>query len=196
MPLDLKKNAAPREMALVSILAVALVYLLYQYFYVPFAGKSAVQSQELKTLTFEKEALNATNTKLKSQKQLKQMQRGDPSSHIRIQILDGHKKTDIASVNTLIKILLDPSFHQSVHIEALATKPAVPRQNFRETPLTITARGPFNDVIAFLDKMDNLPALITNEALFLNREPDAPGIMSFGLVTNFYEVEGLQISAK
>lgn len=186
--MDLKKTANAREMILALLFIVALFSMFLRTFYLPRSEEIQKMKQRIEAMRLEKEALEKFTSALTLQDPGKlEAMEGPPN--VRLAILSGTKKPAQKSVPELLETLTSPSFRQGLHIDSLHFSPPAVEKGITKTSFALNAGGAFPRLIPFLEKIDNLEALVSVEGISLNIESAGGTVVSLEISGNFYSIE-------
>lgn len=159
--------ALPKQQrkVLLAVVIVALLALSYVFLYSPGATRASDLSEQIKSVSAErdkKKALAANLPKLKQQ----------------LQQLDGMLKEALAQlpdrkeIPDLLSNISTKARESGLEILVFRPRSETPRDFYAEIPVDITVRGGFHNVVAFFDEVGKLTRLVNiNNIEFRNPKP-------------------------
>lgn len=185
---DLKKLASPREMILTVVILMALVGVFFKMIYSPrskvlgdLKTKQTSVEKDLKVLEDETKLLAMQKEQRQAQKKV--------SPNIKLQILNGDLKTELADLSDLINTITEKSPGLGVEIESLSGKTPIEGKGYSKTPLEIKTRGSFESNIKFLDQIADLKALVSIDSVEFATDADEKGIVNLTAKTTLFQLE-------
>ena len=162
--INLDQPATSREQILFAVVALVLLILFFRVF----AGDQARRIDLLKgrsgALSLEKDAL------IKFSSFTPTLQKGAALSQkkgIKLRILTGELKPIASDISSLLRELTKPEFLGSVTIENLSYLPMTSDQGYLKTDFRLNAHGSFVDVLKYLERLEQFPALFNVHNLSL-----------------------------
>lgn len=185
--LELQKIASSREMILSLLCIVAIFVLFLRMFYLPKSEEIETIKEKISTLSLEEEAMQKFTSAITAQDRRRPVV-PSRSLDIKTQILMGKKKTKINDMASLMETITTPKFLQGVVLDSLGHADEKAGTGFVEIPLVFVAHGSFQKITSFLEKMENLVALITMNSLSLTTNPQNPSDVMLELSATLYRV--------
>lgn len=185
---DLKKPATSREMTLGALFLVALLFVFMRILYLP-KGKALQEIKtKIETMQLEKSALIqfSAATAKQTPSNLKALKK---NADIKMQILSGEKKATLVELAPLMNTLTQPSFRKGLSFDSLAQLPTITEKGYTKAPFTMHATGSFERIVAFLEKMGRLPALVAVDSVSLTANAQKDKNLKLELTATLYEVE-------
>lgn len=158
---DLNQQANRRETILFGLIILVLLVLFLRMVYGPQAARLDEAKTKYQSLTFEKDALE------KFSHATPVISRRDTLTRrgIKMKILYGEVTSVYQDVTSLLDALTAPSFLSGVTIKKLSYQPEVLDKGFGRTDFSMDLLGSFPDVIQYLDRLEQFPALFNLESL-------------------------------
>lgn len=153
---DLGQEATRREQILFGVVVLVLIVLFFRIFYGGQAKKQDLSQGRLNALKAEKEAL------VKFSAFTPMIERGATLSRkkgIKVKILTGEIRSDYGEMSVLLQEVTEPGFLGGVKVENLSYLPPMPDQGYTKSDFTINVRGSFMEVLRYLERLEQFPAL-------------------------------------
>ncbi len=150
----------PREQLLFVGFLLALVFVLFRMGYAPMAESLSKIKTQTQTLLLEKVSLQ--KMALVPPEKLKPLSR---RKDVKIRILTGDILPAYQDVSTLLTRLTEPAFIGGMQIQDLSYAPVVELAGYEFVDFKMKLRGSFIDVLRYIEKMEEFPALFSLENL-------------------------------
>lgn len=190
---DLKKIATSREMILFSLVSIFFVFMFYRIACSPNLEEIESLKEKKKTVQLEKKGLQMEFDALKLYKQKKEKSE-KKSSNIRMDILSGKKEPEINDVASFLKQITAQQFQQGITLDSLSYDTTTKGSGYSKTPFNLKVSGPFNKITSFMEKIDQLSALVSLDSIYLGSDKEQEGEMELEIIATFYQMEGLNAS--
>lgn len=188
---SLKKIASLRELILATLILMIVLYTFFKNFY----GAQSKAINDLKTqkqtLEAETKTLQATLEALRAQNVSKRKVVKVDSPNVKIQILKGGRHPEFSKLNDFLEQITSPNFQKQLKLNEITNRGTTEGKGFTTNPVFISASGAFDQIAEFLRQLDDLPALVSVDSLFLTIAEETPNMMNLELNTTFYQVEGI-----
>ncbi|HBF13943.1 MAG TPA: hypothetical protein DDW49_11255 [Deltaproteobacteria bacterium] len=181
--------ASSRETILAIVLLLAIVIIFNRTFYSPKAEEIKKIKAEVTTLQKEQKTLKDQNKLLLTQQQKKQAQNLNSTDNTKLLILKGEIKPDIKDTTTLLSHITNMNSEHRLNMGSLSTTKISEGSGFTKAPFTLTTSGFFPQVLAFIEQMDNIPALVAVDAITLTNDPMIEGHMGLEMRATLYQLE-------
>jgi Tfp pilus assembly protein PilO len=187
---DLKKVATSRELLLAIMVLMALLLVFYRVLFEPRSELNEELQKQMTTLDAQIKSLEKEVKALKdNQSRNIAAQNTTTSLNKKVQILKGERPTSIVSISNLMNHVTQVS--RGILVHSLSTGNDMDSSNFKKTPLTIKARGNYAQVMAFLEEMDKIEALVSIDKINLQMDEIVKGDINLEMVATMYQVEGI-----
>ncbi len=164
---DWGKAASRREQVLfASILVLATVFFLKGVYVAKLAEARLVQGQ-VESLELERSVLTRF---LERTPTLVAPPASPLRGDIKRMILEGKAETPFADLPSLLPRLTEPRFLEGVRVKGLAFQPVMREGGFSRVDFSLEAGGSFGEMISYLERIENLPALVHVKDLVLSAE--------------------------
>lgn len=187
----LTKNAQTREVLLFVLTFFLLLFVFFRYVYTPLSGKIGGVGERLKTIAFEQKALKGQIETLRQQ-DVKKRSTLKIGENVKLAILKGERGAGIRDIHTLIQTISSPRFQYGLVIHTLSIKPTESRNGHLATPFQLVTRGSFDQIISFIAKLDNLPALVLVDSIDLSMDREHDNEINLEVSASFYQMEGFR----
>lgn len=195
---DLKKKAQPREIVLGLIVASALSFMIYSLAIAPKKKKLIEMDEQLTTINAEADTLKKENQEL--QKKLEEQKRAErimptpqeeqvASKNPRVQMIQGKLKPDYTEVSDFLNAITRPEFRMTLDIESLNYSDPKKEKGYNSTRFTIIARGPFGTTVDFIEKLEDVKALMGIDKINIDVDKNNTRNVTLELVGAFYKLE-------
>lgn len=184
--LDLDQVANRREQALFALVALVMIVLFFRVFYSQQSKKMEVANKKIEALLMEKDAL------IKFSAATPSLQRGETLSRkkgIKMKILYGEVKGFTQDITTLLAQLTEPVFLERVVVEKMSFQPGVAAQGYIKTDFSINILGSFLDLIQYLERLEQFPALFRLESVNLQSAEGQPQELRAEIQGRFFQWE-------
>ncbi len=191
---DLKKTANAREMMLAGIFYLALLLMFLRIFYWPHQEELRVLSEKIQSMQLEKEALQKFASASQAHEQ-EQIPLTNKSSSPKMQILEGSKKPSVTTLAALLNTVTARDFIDSLIVDSMNQSTKVSQNGYSKTPFTLNAHGSFENILIFLNKVDELNALVGIDTVSLSLEAAQQSNVNLELTANLYQLEDVHEEA-
>lgn len=188
---NLSKTAQPREVVLLILAAIAVLFVFFRYVISPLGEKVRGTGDKLGLLKQEERLLKNQLTVLKKQESRKRTT-VEAGENVKLEILKGDREAPVRNVNELIQTIAPPSFQHGMTVDTLSVRPTESRNGYLATPFEMTGHGPFDQTMSFLEKLDRLPALVLVDSVDLEMDTKGKREIDLELTASFYQMEGLR----
>ncbi len=182
---DINLPANKREQLLFAVVLVFFVFVFFRVVHGPQAGRLENVKRQVSSLRFEKEALMKLS--LPSAEKLHSLSR---RKGVKMKILAGDITPVYRDVSMLLTRLTEPSLLGGLSIQDLNHQPPVKEKGYDRTDFKMKARGSFTDVLRYVEKMEEFPALFSLESLNVQVVEGQPQEVDSEIVGRFFRMEG------
>ena len=191
---DLKKIANSRETMLAILFYLALVFMFLRLFYWPHREELQMLSERISSMQLEKEALEKFTLAAAA------LQQTEPSlaqrqPNPKIQILSGKKTNSAKTLSALFNKITQHDFTGPLVIDSMSQLSKVNQNGYSKTPFTINAHGTFDNMLAFIDRLDRFEALTAVDTVALFLQNQYQNDVSLELTANLYQLEDVHEAA-
>ena len=188
-----------QEIALGLVVMLALVYAIYAFGITPKKAKLIDLDKQLEELTKEAETIEAENQALK--KTLDEQKQAELAStpvvpvtqvvskNPRVQILQGKLRSDYTDVSDFLSALTKPEFHLTLEIQSLSYSDPKRENGYISTRFTLIARGSFGTTVDFIEKLENVKALMGIDKINIDVDKTDTRNVTLELIGTFYKLE-------
>ncbi len=185
---DLDAQANLREQILFGMVILFVVILFFRVVYKGQGQRVEILRGQIEALQVEKEALiqYSSATPRIVRETLLSERRG-----IKFKILAGQVRSSYDDLSALLKEITAPQFLGSVRVENLSTLPAVLDQgfSFSRTDFTLDVRGSFADLLQYLERVEQFPALANLENISLKIAEGQPQDVQAEILGRFFQIK-------
>ncbi len=169
---QLNKQAPLRESVLAIVGLLMLCFAGYNTFYKP----KQAEVTTLKSQVTEIEAkIASTESLIKTLQQknkiIEDTETTKASSDYRVQMLQRYQDPVFKSIGEFLQNLTQSDFKGNLSITTLKHDLPVSRKGYSDTKFTLSASGSFMSVVAFIQKIEAIPALITLDNVEIKLNP-------------------------
>lgn len=191
---QLKKPAKVREIIMAAIAMVFIFVASLQNFVFPKQQEVVELSQQLQTL---KDSIEATQKHIQAVKDATaQLATTDTQStkpdtiaeDPRLKMLK-NKKQKYNGISDFFSDLSGITFRGSVEIDSIKHDPSVDRGGYHAIKFTLLAHGDFQNILSFIKKMENVPALVSLDMVLIDVGKGDQDNISLSLTGTFYQLE-------
>lgn len=168
---DLDQVANRREQILFALVALVLIVLFFRVFYAQQSRKINEADKKLQALSMEKNAL------IKFAASTPSLQKSETLSRkkgIKMKILFGEVKDVYQEVTTLLAQLTEPGFLGRIKVQKMSFEPDVSEKGYRKTDFSLNILGSYLDVVQYLERLEQFPALFRLESVNLQSAEGHP----------------------
>jgi len=176
--------ANTREQVLFAGVLLAFVFFYFQIVYLPQAERALVIKKNTASLQLEKTALSKLNV-LSPGKIHPLSRRRD----VKMKILSGDIVSAYQDVSLLLTRLTEPSFLGGIAIEDLSYLPQIMEKGYARTDFKVKLRGSFSEILHYLEKMENFPALFSLESINIQDVTGQPQEIESEILGHFFSIE-------
>lgn len=189
--INLKDKAQPREAFLTLLVFVLLIFTFFQYLYLPRSEDVTAIKKRMDLIEKEKNILEKGLKAFKQQTaKTKKQTPGGVEENIKLEILEGNTKPDIENINRFMESVTSSRFGPGLVFESFVYKSSESQSGYQRIPYFVVAQGSFTRLTSFLEKIDNLAALVAIDSLFIEQDPKGQGSMHMELAGSYYQLEG------
>ena len=164
---DWHKAASRREQILFGIILIlSMVFFLKGVYVAKLAEARLVQAQ-VESFELERSVLQRF---LERTPTLTIPPASPLQGDIKLMILEGKAETPFADLPSLLPRLTAPQFLEGVRVRGLAFQPVMREAGYSRVDFSLEAGGSFGEMISFLERIENLPALIHVKDLVLSAQ--------------------------
>jgi Tfp pilus assembly protein PilO len=182
---DLDQVANRREQLLFGLILLAFLVFFFRFLSLPQSVKIEAAKSQKEALHSEKEALTSFLASTPS------LQKGETLSRkkgIKMKILFDEVKGVYQDAITLLAQLTDPLFLGGINVEKMNFQPTVADRGFSKTDFSITVLGSFVDVIQYLERLEQFPALFSLEQISLRSTEMQPQVLETEIQGRFFQL--------
>lgn len=183
---DLDAQANLREQILFGMVVLFVVILFFRIIYKGQGQRVEILRGRIEALQVEKEALIQFSEGMPrvARETLLSERRG-----IKFKILAGQVRSSYDDLSALLKEITAPQFLGTVQVENLSTLPAVLDQGFLKTDFTIDVRGSFADLLQYLERVEQFPAVAILENISLKSAEGQPQDVQAEILGRFFQIK-------
>lgn len=190
---QLKKQAQIRESVMVAVLMVVMCYMFFAYFYTPKSKKQAELKTQIKEIVEKKSGIEKLirALKLKHDQQKKEMKKQaimaetlDP----RIRMIKDQKDYGYRDINAFLSRITRDDFKARVNISSLKYDRPIVKKGYKSTAFYLMSTGRFIDVMEFIQKLENIPALISLDNINIQINKSDSNRVTLDLRGTFYQL--------
>ena len=182
---DWNQLVTSREKILFILVATVMTVLFFRVVSMGQLKQINSYQDRLQALGLEKEAL------IKFSATTPMLENGATFSKnfgIRAKILSGQVKPAFQNLSSLLTEITDPAFLGGVTIENLSYLPAISDQGYSKTDFTLNIRGNFNDVLRYVDRLEQFPALLLVDNFSLKRGDSQSQDLQVEILGRFFQL--------
>lgn len=168
MEFDWNKPASTREKVLFALILLLATILFLRGLYVEKLLEARQVQVQLKVLQAEASVLRQF---LERTPTITPTPASRTSDDIKIQVLDETLESPFRDLPTLLPRLTDRRFLEGIRIISLSFQPATSEGGYTRVDFTMEAAGSFGEVVSFLERLEELPALFHVRDLVVSTEP-------------------------
>lgn len=185
---ELNRPATVREQILLGLVLLLLVGAFFRVLHAPQTLQIQERKKELAGLRMEREALDKflETTPQVSQQEVMMRQKG-----LKARILQGEVPLDYREMESLLTQFTDPAFLGGVVIEKLSYQARVveKEKGWSHTSVTLDLLGTFPDMVGYLERLEQFPALFSVENVNFEVRQDQPQELHVEVVGKLYRLE-------
>lgn len=185
--MNLGRSATKKELILFGVLLVALLNAIPRFAYKPFAKMISEDNQRITAMEMERTALinfTAATPTLEKTETLH-------AKGIKMKVLLGEIQSDYTEVTSLLNSLTDRSFLKGIDLEKLSYQSPNYGEGFSRTSFAMQISGLFPDLIQYVQRLEEFPALFNFDELTLKSaaDPASPEKIQVILQGTIYKFE-------
>ena len=161
--MNLGRNATKKELVLFAAMVVTLLNAIPRFAYRPFAEVITDHSQHIANMEMEKKALinfTAATPTLEKTETLH-------AKGIKMKVLLGEIHSDYQEATSLLNALTDRAFLNGISIQKLGYQSPSYDDGFSKTPFAMQINGLFPDLVQYIERLEQFPALFNLDQLTL-----------------------------
>lgn len=175
--------AQRREQALFAGFLLAFVFFYFHMVYFPQSEKLATIQKKTDSLQLEKKAL-VKLIDIPPSKVRPLSRRKD----VKMKILSGDIQSTYNNVSLLFTRLTEPAFLGGISIQDLSYAPAVKEKGYERTDFRLKMRGSFSEILHYLEKMEEFPALFSLEGVNIANVEGQPQEIESEMSGHFFRI--------
>ncbi|MBI2083285.1 MAG: type 4a pilus biogenesis protein PilO [Deltaproteobacteria bacterium] len=162
---DWNQTASQREQILFLLIAVFFIFLVLEVGFLPKYREIKTSRQRLHALEVERSALAKFMEKTPV---VRRSSSQNGAKDIKLKILDGEMEALSRELPELLPRITDFSFLKGVRVEAFSFQPDISEGGYIRTDFLMEAKGSFNDLVRYLERLENFPALFQVRDIIMN----------------------------
>lgn len=191
---QLKKPAQVRESLLAILVMLAICYMSYINFYSPkkdlateIFDKVTKIEADIKSVT----QLNETLQKKyeEQEKEMKKESKEVASQNQKLQMIQRSVSPEYQNISDFLKAVTHPRFRSKMIIDSFKYDAQRKDKGFASNQFKITASGKFQNVVEFIKKLEEVPALVSLDNLSIKLSDLDTSLVSLDLSGTFYQLE-------
>lgn len=169
----LKKQATVKEAVLMVIMSLAVCYLIYSYFYQPKKTAVIKLSEQVtkinEEISREKQIIQEMKSKqVKSDEDTGRQLKSTMAISPVVQMIQRTRAPAFGNISELFLAISKPDFRSSLQFESLKHTEEKVEDGFKSTEFHLVVRGQFVRIVTFLEKIEDIEALISLESMKMN----------------------------
>lgn len=190
---QLKKPAQIRESALAMVGMALLGFAIYNNFYYPKEKEVKKIEVEVKEIQDKAAGIKKLNTALQKKYALQQLELNREAQRMmvtdpRIQMLKDSKYSVYKDVSAFLEAITKPEFRSQLDIERVSYEMPVRKKGYNEVRFFVNANGRFASVVDYLNKLEEVPTLVSLDVLNLQTHPKDTNKVTLNITGTFYEI--------
>lgn len=191
---NLKKQAHLRESILAMFGILALCYLGYSFFYTPAKKRvddfSVKISEEEERATGVKKLIEALQNKQSEEMAGNHQQAQSGTGMIsRVELIKNYREPAYKNVSEFLNAMTQLDFKSNLRIESLNYSAPVSNKGYTSSQFHLVASGPFGKIVEFMQKLEEVPALVSLDSIDINISKSDVNLVSMELNGTYYQLE-------
>lgn len=191
---SLKKQAHLRESILAMIGILAICYMGYSFFYTP--AKTRVKDLAAKISGEEEKATGVIKLiEALQKKQNEEMAGGGHQvkstsmANARIDLIKDYKDPLYKNTSEFLNAITQFDFKSNLKIESLNYSAPTKNKGYTSSQFHLVASGQFVKIIEFMQKLEDIPALVSLDSIDININKSDANLVSIDLSGTYYQLE-------
>ena len=190
---QLKKQAQIRESLLAIIVIIGLCFACYMNLYKPKQIKTADLNKQIKEIVEKKTGIEKLNHALEAKQKLQslEMQKQEQMAETldpRILMIKNQQDSDYKDISQFLNQITKPDFKSSISINSLKYDATSKMKGYDQTKFFLVLSGRFANIIEFIDKLEDIPALISLDKIDIKTNPNDANMVNLDLSGTFYQL--------
>lgn len=190
---SLKKQAHLRESILAMVGIVAICYLGFSFFYTPAKTKvkelAVKVAEEEERVTGIKKLIDALQKKQDDEMAGLSHQAKQSVANSRVDLIKSYKDPLYKNISEFLNAITQFDFKSNLKIESLNY--SVPSKNggYVSAQFHLVASGQFGKIVEFMQKLEEVPALVSLDSIDINIDKTDANHVSIDLNGTYYQLE-------
>lgn len=180
---DLNQRSTTREQVLFALVLVVMVVVFLKGLYAPQLRKVESLKGKILSLTLQRDALK--KFAMLSPEKVRSLSR---RKGVKIKILSGELTPAYQDLTSLLAELTRPAVLSGVSVQYLSYQPSAQEEGYMRTDFAINVRGSFTDVLNYVERMEQFPALFHLEGVSLKIIEEQPQEVESEIQGRFYRL--------
>ena len=191
MSTQLDRPANLREQVLFGLVSFVLIVLFFKSYYTPKAAEVAELNKTIQTLNQEKQALTHFSS---SMPVLKKEEATSNKKGVKVKILFGEIKSNFQDLSSVLSQITAPDYLGDVVIQKVSLDPLSLDKGYRRIDFSLNVLGNFQDLMQYLQNLEQFPALFTVQRLNLRTAEGHVQELEADIFIRFFELENTPLS--
>lgn len=191
---NLKKQAHLRESILAMIGILAICYLGYSIFYTPAKTKvkdfTAKITEEEERITGVQKLIEALQKKQREEMAgISQQAQDTTMANSRVELIKSYREPVYKNVSEFLNAMTQIDFKSNLRVESLNYSAPVQNKGYSASQFHMVASGQFGKMIEFMQKLEDVPALVSLDSIDINISKTDVNLVSMDLSGTYYQLE-------
>ena len=191
--IDWDQVGTKREQALFALILVVFMIFFFQVV-IGSKWEDLKQNQaRLGDLSMERNALAKF---IQTTPTLPRIASAPSSQNIKLKVLSGEIASPFVGLPSLLTQLTDSSLLQGVRIESLSFQAPISEPGFTRTDFFVEILGSFHELIVYLARLEQFPALFEIKDIVVSATEGKPGVIHAEITCRFFNRRGTEAGEK
>lgn len=191
---QLKKPAQARETVLAVLVMLTLCYMSYITFYSPEKKLATERSEKFNKVQAEIKSVMQLNQTLQKkyeeqEMEIKKESKEMASQNQKLQMIQRSVSPEYRDISDFLKAITHPKFRSKMVIDSFKYDAPRKDKGFTASQFKITASSKFQNVVEFIKKLEEVPALVSLDNLSIKLSDQDTSLVFLDLSGTFYRLE-------
>jgi len=191
---NLKRPAKKIEIIFAAVFGFALSLLLYTGQYLPKKQQAMRLETDIAAINKEIETLEKFNQTIREnrEKQIQEMSsqiQKSAEADPKLQVILKSRAPEFRLFEDFMRQIMSPLFRPSVDVQSFTYEARLEHTGFSETAFSFSASGPYVNVLMFIKRLEQVPALVTVRDFDLKVDRVDTNLVTITVKAAFFELQ-------
>lgn len=191
---QLKKPAQVRESVLAIIVMLTICYMSYNTFYSPKKKLATELSDKVTKIEAEIKSVTQLNQTLQKKYEEQEVEMKKESKEVasqnqKLQMIQRSMSPEYRNISDFLSAVTHPRFRIKLVIDSFKYDAPKKEKGFTSSVFKITASGKFQNMVEFIRKLEEVPALVSLDNISIKISDKDTSLVFLDLSGTFYQLE-------